>query len=82
MIRVNTKVRHTPTLAATVSLQHLPSFDMADILALLEVKLGLTPTNTDDRDYPPARDRSRSPVGDRDGNARIRDDPMNGRDSR
>jgi len=55
---------------------------MADILASLEVKLGLTPTNTDDRDYPPARDRSRSPVGDRDGSARIRDEPMNGRDSR
>jgi len=36
----------------------------------------------DDRDYPPPRDRSRSPIGDRDGDARVRDEPANGRDSR
>merc|ERR1712029_551466 len=36
----------------------------------------------DDRDYPPPRDRSRSPIGDRDGDARVRDEPVNGRDSR
>lgn len=32
-----------------------------------------------ERDYPP-RDRSRSPMADRDGDVRIRDEPMNGRD--
>ncbi|KAK5136268.1 hypothetical protein LTR08_003875 [Meristemomyces frigidus] len=36
----------------------------------------------DDRDYPPPRDRSRSPVADRDGDIRVRDEPMNGRDDR
>ncbi|KAK4545571.1 hypothetical protein LTR36_002921 [Oleoguttula mirabilis] len=55
---------------------------MADILASLEAELALTAHPTDDRDYPPARDRSRSPVADRDGDSRIRDEPSNGRDSR
>ncbi|RMY47785.1 hypothetical protein D0865_08463 [Hortaea werneckii] len=39
-------------------------------------------SHPDDRDYPPPRDRSRSPIGDRDGDARVRDEPVNGRDSR
>ena len=34
----------------------------------------------DDRDY--GRERSRSPGPDRDGDARIRDEPMNGRAER
>lgn len=36
----------------------------------------------DERDYPPPRDRSRSPGPDRDGDARVRDEPANGRDDR
>lgn len=34
----------------------------------------------DERDYP--RERSRSPAPDRDGDSRIRDEPMNGRAER
>lgn len=36
--------------------------------------------HVEDRNY--SRDRSRSPVGDRDGDARVRDEPMNGRGDR
>ena len=39
-----------------------------------------TAAATDDRDY--GRDRSRSPGPDRDGDSRIRDEPMNGRADR
>lgn len=41
----------------------------------------LTLTTADERDYPP-RERSRSPGPDRDGDTRIRDEPMNGRADR
>jgi hypothetical protein len=40
----------------------------------------LTFTSADERDY--GRERSRSPGPDRDGDARIRDEPMNGRADR
>ena len=43
--------------------------------------LKLTGDFADERDYPP-RERSRSPGPDRDGDTRIRDEPMNGRADR
>ncbi|RMZ17536.1 hypothetical protein D0860_00397 [Hortaea werneckii] len=56
---------------------------MIDVGLRLPTELQLINHIADERDYPgPPRDRSRSPIGDRDGDARIRDEPVNGRDSR
>jgi len=52
------------------------------MLSSLRHDLQLTARATDDRDYPPPRDRSRSPGPDRDGDSRIRDEPLNGRNDR
>ncbi|RMY99216.1 hypothetical protein D0864_04125 [Hortaea werneckii] len=55
---------------------------MIDVRYDFPPELQLINHTADDRDYPPPRDRSRSPIGDRDGDARVRDEPVNGRDSR
>jgi hypothetical protein len=58
----------------------LPDINITTIINSSIPDMMLTRTDTDDRDY--GRERSRSPGPDRDGDTRIRDEPMNGRADR
>lgn len=59
-----------------------PARPITTITSTIVEHQSLTHAAKDDRDYGAARDRSRSPQLDRDGDVRVRDEPSNGRPDR